>query len=289
MATAAAGSFTRRTLLASVTVPGIGIHSGEPVKATLVPAGEPGGGVVFRVGPGAQEIPARASNVTDTRRCTVLGSGGAGAGVATVEHLLSALAGVGVTDCFVDVDGPELPIGDGSARLWVEAVGKAGVRDLAGAWTGAEPIAPREPILVPGAGGAFITCFPSDSLRLTVVIAFEHPLVGTQAARWDPAGGDDYASEIAGARTFGFIEEVEALRAAGLARGGSLDNAVVVYPDRFSTPPRFANEMARHKLLDLLGDLSLAGRPVVADIVAHRPSHRLNTEFARLLEGGVGA
>jgi UDP-3-O-[3-hydroxymyristoyl] N-acetylglucosamine deacetylase len=134
-----------------------------------------------------------------------------------------------------------------------------------------------------------VVAFPSDSLRLTVVVHFEHPLVGTQVARFDPARGDRYEDDVAPARTFGFIEEVEALRAAGLARGGSEDNAVVVYPDRYSTPLRFDNELARHKLLDLVGDLSLVGGPLRADVVAVKPSHRLNTDFARLLAARLGA
>jgi UDP-3-O-[3-hydroxymyristoyl] N-acetylglucosamine deacetylase len=200
-----------------------------------------------------------------------------------VEHLLSALAGGGITDCLVHVDGPELPIGDGSARVWVDALAQAGVAELDGVAARA-PRTLAEPLLLSEKGGAFIAAFPSEALRLTVAIAFDHALVGTQVARFEPARGDDYGEEIAPARTFGFWEEVEALRAAGRARGGSEDNAVVVYPDRYSAPLRFANEFARHKLLDLLGDLSLIGSPLAADVIAHRPSHRLNTEFARLLE-----
>jgi len=190
------------------------------------------------------------------------------------------------------VDGPELPIGDGSAALWVNAVRAAGgTRKIGEGGSAAGRLA--EPLLVTGRGGAFVAAYPSDALRLTVAISFDHPLVGTQVARFDAGRGDDYATEVAPARTFGFIEEVEALRAAGLARGGSLDNAVIVYPDHYSVPLRFDDELARHKLLDLLGDLSLAtggSMPLPAmDIVAVKPSHRLNTELAARLAETVGA
>ena len=271
-----------RTIARPVTIRGTGIHTGEEAVVTLAPAERPGAGVVFVVG--GQEIPARASNVADTARCTVLGRPN-GASVATVEHLLSALSGSGITDCRVAVEGPEIPIGDGSAGLWIEALAGAGI-----AVPGEEvaPLLLEEPVVLAGANGAFIAAFPAHSLRMTVAVTFAHPLVGTQVARFDPARGEDYATQIAPARTFGFIEEVEALRAAGLARGGTLENAVVVYPDHYSVPLRFPDELARHKLLDLIGDLALVGRPLIADVVAVRPSHRLNTDFARVLETHVG-
>jgi UDP-3-O-acyl N-acetylglucosamine deacetylase len=275
-----------RTLKASTdSIEGVGIHTGVLARVTLH-AAEPGSGVVF-VSAG-RRIPARAARVSDTSRCTVLASESGGVTVSTVEHLLSALVGLGITDALVAVDGPELPIGDGSAALWVDAVRSAGTTD-----TG-EPVVARalpEPLLVTGRGGAFVAAYPSDALRLTVAISFDHPLVGTQVARFD-ASRDDYGSAVAPARTFGFLEEVEALRAAGLARGGSLENAVIVYPDRYSAPLRFGDELARHKLLDLLGDLSLGtgGAPLPAmDVVAVKPSHRLNTELAARLAEGVGA
>lgn len=268
-----------RTLARTITVSGVGIHTGARARATLTPARTVGAGVVFRQADTGQEIPARASNVTETSRCTVLGR--AGASLSTVEHLLSALAGLGVTDCIVEVDGPELPIGDGSALIWTEALAQAGLTDLPGA--GAGPLRLREPVVAAGQGGAFIAGFPSETTRYTVAIVYEHALVGTQVARFEPAR-EAYGERVAPARTFGFIEEVEALRAAGRARGGSFENAVVIYADHFSTPLRTDDELARHKLLDLIGDLALLGRPLIADVVAVKPSHRLNNEFARLLE-----
>lgn len=264
------------TVSGSVTVGGVGLHTGAPASVTLHPA-PPRSGIIFRSG--STSIPALAAQVTDTSRCTVLGANGAS--VSTVEHLLSACAGLGVRDLAIEVSGPELPIGDGSAALWVEALRSAGIEP-------ATEISARvlpEPVVLTGKDGQFIAAYPSDALRVTVAISFPHPLVGTQVARFEPSRGDNYADQIAPARTFGFIEEVEALLKAGLARGGSFDNAVVVYPDHYSTPLRFENELARHKLLDVLGDLALAGFPntLGADIIAVKPSHRLNAAFAARL------
>ena len=261
-----------RTVGKSVTMRGVGIHTGALSSVTLHPA-PPGAGVAFRAGGGI--IPALAENVIDTGRCTVLGA--AGVSVSTVEHLLSALAGFGVTDALIEVEGPELPIGDGGAQIWADALTEARIVTIG------EIIFPLldAPLIETGKGSSFIAAYPADSFRATVAITFDHALVGTQIARFD-AARDDYAREIAPARTFGFIEEVEALRAAGLAKGGSLDNAIIVYPDRYSVPLSFPDELARHKLLDLLGDLTLAGVGPLpsADIIAVKPSHRLNTAFA---------
>lgn len=246
-----------------MTLSGIGIHSGQPAQVQLsaAPTGE---GIVFWTPQG--RVAARAQNVVETVRCTVLEQDGAR--VSTVEHLLSACAGHGVTDLRVTIDGPELPILDGSAAVWSAALAP-------------QPLVLRPllaPVLVTGHNGAFIACYPAERLCVTVAIAFEHALVGTQVARF--VEGDNYAAQIAPARTFGFIEEVQKLRDAGLARGASLDNAVVVYPDRYEPALRFPDELARHKLLDLLGDLYLTGFLPRADIIAVKPSHSLNTRLA---------
>ncbi len=265
-----------RTLNGEVERNGIGIHTGASSRVRLFPA-PAGTGIVFRTQ--GQEISARAANVVDTSRCTVLG--GSGMTVSTIEHLLSAFAGGGVTDALVEIEGPELPIGDGSSALWAEAIAEVGVLGEA-----AEGFSLTEPLVVTGKDGAFVAGYPSEALRLTVAVSFpQHPLVGTQVARFEPGRGEDYAREIAPARTFGFIEEVEALLAAGLAKGGSFDNAVVVYPDHYSVPLRYENELARHKLLDLMGDMMLCGAGVLPtlDVVAVRPSHRLNVAFAAAL------
>jgi UDP-3-O-[3-hydroxymyristoyl] N-acetylglucosamine deacetylase len=264
-----------RTVASIVERKGVGIHTGADASVRLHPAPF-GQGIRFRSG--GQEIIARADAVVDTSRCTVLGANGVT--ISTIEHLLSAFAGLGITDALVEIDGPELPIGDGSASLWNEAIAEGGTI------TGDDntSLSLTGPIIVSGKGGSFIAAYPAEAPRLTVAVSFEHPLVGTQVARFDPAI-NDYATEIAPARTFGFIEEVEALRAAGLAKGGSFENAVVIYPDHYSTPLRFDDELARHKLLDLMGDLLLTGATGLpnADIIAVKPSHRLNVAFAARL------
>lgn len=271
---------TRRTLAASVSVEGIGIHTGVHSRVTLSPAPN-GAGVVFRSQ--GVEIPAHADFVVDTSRCTVLGKDSVT--VSTVEHLMSAFAGLGITNAIVDIVGPELPIGDGGANIWVDAI-----RDGAGfreddAKTSSPSL--TETLVISGKNGSFIAAYPADTLLFTVAAVFDHPLIGTQIARF-PARSktfeEDYATEVSPARTFGLIEEVEALRKAGLALGGSEENAVVVYADRYSKPLRFDNELGRHKLLDLMGDLALAGLPLPnMEVFAVKPSHRLNVEFAKRL------
>ena len=260
------------TIAGSVTVQGIGLHTGASVSVTLHPA-EAKSGLVFRSQ--GVSIPARTAFVVDTSRCTVLGT--EGSRVSTVEHLLSACAGHGISDLCIEVEGPELPIGDGGAALWCAALAEAG---MAGEPSPGPVL--REPLVVTGKNGQFIAAYPSASLCVTVAAVFDHPMVGTQIARYAPSQGDDYTRDIAPSRTFGFIEEVEALQKAGLALGGSLENAVVAYPDHYSVPLRFPNEMARHKLLDVLGDLLLTGYPNLpqADIIAVKPSHQLNVAFA---------
>ncbi len=266
---------TARTLTDSITIRGVGIHTGAESTVTLFPA-EPGAGITFLRD--NIEIKAHAGNVIDTSRCTILGTDGAS--VSTVEHLLSALSALGVTDVRIEIQGPELPIGDGGAQIWVAGIHDVGLTEIGNRTF---PLLDT-PLIVTGKDGAFIAAYPATSFRLTVAISFGHPLVGTQLARFEP-DINDYSRDIAPARTFGFIEEVEALRAAGLALGGTLENAVVIYPDRYSVPLRFENELARHKLLDVIGDLSLAGVGALppADIIAVKPSHRLNAAFAAKL------
>ncbi len=274
-----------RTVSAPVSVSGLGIHSGAQSSVTISPAAM-GEGVIFFPADGGSSIPAFVTRVVDTARCTVLGSDGRT--VSTVEHLLSAFAGLGITDARIEIEGPEVPILDGSALPWVQALQSAGLQETGQGYAGHRIL--KEPIVVTGKNGSFLSAFPAPCLTLTTASVFEHPLVQTQLARFAPQDGGDYSRDVAPARTFGFIEEVEALRKAGLALGGSLDNAVVVYPDRYSSPLRFPSELAYHKLLDLLGDLFLAfGRPLplALDIVAVKPSHRLNVELAARLRDAV--
>ena len=267
----------RVTLAASSKVfQGVGLHSGADASVCFHPA-PAGAGLFFRDRRSGQEIPARAANVTDTSRCTRLGLNGVE--VQTVEHVLSALFGLGVDDAVIEFAGGEMPAGDGSAAPYVALIQQVGLRAQPGDPVRALTLA--QPVTV-SAGDAALVALPAERFTLTVVLDYpRHPYLGTSAAAFD-AGGD-YAAEIAPARTFGFLSEIEALRAHGLGLGASRENAVALGEDRYETPLRFANELARHKLLDLLGDLSLIGRPLLAQVIAVRPSHALNTRLARVL------
>ena len=267
----------RQTLAeASAVLSGVGLHSGADASVRLLPAPS-GTGLIFRRLGGGQEIPALASNVSDTSRCTRLSLDGFT--VQTVEHVLSALAGLGVDDAFVEIEGgSEVPAMDGSAAPFADALLKAGLREYSDSVC---PIMLTQPIYV-SERGSMLAALPSETLSLTVVLDYpRHAYLGTQAALFESMA--DYQTQIAPARTYGFLSEIEALRAAGLGLGASRDNAVVLGGTQYETPLRFANELARHKLLDLIGDLALAGRPVCAAIVAVKPSHTLNVQLARLL------
>jgi UDP-3-O-[3-hydroxymyristoyl] N-acetylglucosamine deacetylase len=261
------------TLRRPFTVRGAGMHTGRHAEVTVRPS-PADSGIVFLCG--ARRIPARASFVVSTRRCTCLGEGDAQ--LHTIEHVTSALAGLGVDNAEITVDGPEVPILDGSGLPWVEEIRAAGIETLD---KGVQPIVPRETVALRD-GDSWLVAAPAERFSLTCVTHFDHPLLGTTAGTFgdDP---EEFAREIAPSRTFGFIHEVEALRAAGLAQGGSVDNALVIYEDRFSSPLRVPDEWLRHKALDLYGDLSLAGGPIQAAITAVMPGHRINTRFAALL------
>lgn len=268
----------RRTLAApSAALSGVGLHSGAGASVRLLPASA-GTGLVFRRRSDGQEISALAANVGDTSRCTRLRQGDFE--VQTVEHILSALAGLSVTDAVVEIKGgPEVPAMDGSAAPFAAAISAAGICLLIET---IKPLRLAEPIYISENGGT-IAALPSDRFIASVVLDYPHqPYLGTIAAVYDSAAGD-YAEQIAPARTFGFLAEINALRARGLGLGASLDNAVALGEDKYETPLRFANELARHKLLDLIGDLALTGRPVHAEILAIRPGHTLNTRLAQRL------
>jgi UDP-3-O-[3-hydroxymyristoyl] N-acetylglucosamine deacetylase len=233
-----------------------------------------GGGVTFLVD--GVSIPALSRYVVNTTRATCLGHGTAR--IDTVEHILSALHGLQIDNAVIEVRGPEIPILDGSALPWVDAFRRAGVIDLD---ADDQPLRPMSPIALRD-GDSWLVATPADEFSVTCVTHFDHPLLGTQAATFmaDPSV---FAAEIAPARTFGFAAEVEALRAAGLAKGGSLDNALIIFDDRFSADLRVPDECLRHKLLDLWGDLFLAGRRIQAAITAIKPGHRINAAFACML------
>jgi UDP-3-O-[3-hydroxymyristoyl] N-acetylglucosamine deacetylase/3-hydroxyacyl-[acyl-carrier-protein] dehydratase len=272
-------SETRRSIASTVSVTGIGLHSGAQVTATLGPAPS-GSGIVFRRVDvaDAPDIPARLPAVHSTERRLVLGN--AEVNVGTVEHLLAAAAGLGIDDLVVEVDGPELPSGDGSALPFADALTSAEPAEQEGT---VRHIAVRAPFTV-HAGDTRYLIAPSAALHLTVAIDFDHPAVGRQAASIELTR-ESFLQELAGARTFGFRHEVSALQERGLAGGASTDNALALEPDgQASAPLRWPDEFARHKALDLLGDLALLGGRLRAEIVAMRPGHTRNVELARTIE-----
>jgi UDP-3-O-acyl-N-acetylglucosamine deacetylase len=200
--------------------------------------------------------------------------------LSTVEHVLSALAGLGVDDAIIETTGPELPAGDGSSLPFVEMIEEAGVAETEGR---IEPLRPQSATMVSGSKGECIVCLPSDHLEITVVLDYpDRPFIGTQTAEaaLDPS---NYREEVAAARTFGFLSELEWLHEHGLGLGATHDNVVVLLEDGYGTKLRYPNELARHKILDLIGDLSLVGRPLNARVIAVKPGHRLNTQMASLL------
>ena len=264
------------TLAAPVERSGVGLHSGGVSRVRLEPSEQPG----FRVGwLDAPQEPLQLlqpSQVFETQLCTALKLDQRR--LATVEHLLAALAGVGLTAVTLRVEGDEIPLLDGSAQPWVEAIAEAGLQGL-----GRRPVS--EPLSRPitlQQGQSFVTALPSDRLRLAAAIEFPQAAIGRQffSVELTP---EAFVRDIAPARTFGFREQVEQLRAAGLIQGGALDNALVCDGDHWLNPPlRFADEPVRHKLLDLLGDLALAGLPQ-AQVFAFRGSHGLHTALAAAL------
>ena len=271
----------RRTLAApTAPLAGVGLHSGADASVRVLPA-PAGAGRVFRDAVTGQAIPARAENGEESQRCTVLRAGGGA--VQTVEHLLSALAALGVDDAVVEVRGGELPAADGSAAPYVAWLRGAGLRDQ----TDGVPVSaltPDVPLLVSD-GGILLAALPAPHFRATVLLDYPQPWIGTQAVTFD-AAADDYDA-IAPARTFGFVRELDWLHARGLALGASRDNAVALGEDGYETPLRFPDELARHKMLDLIGDLALVGVPLCAEIIAVRPSHALNVRLARRLAEGL--
>ncbi|KPQ39877.1 MAG: UDP-3-O-[3-hydroxymyristoyl] N-acetylglucosamine deacetylase LpxC [Phormidium sp. OSCR] len=268
-----------RTLRRSLRCQGIGLHSGQKSEVQLHPLA-PGQGrrLQRRDLPGSDPLRLSPEVVQPSPLCTQLAQGEVSA--QTVEHLLAALAARGITDVLIDLDGPEVPILDGSARDWIEAIDAVGVTP--GHCPEAVPTPLAEPIWIQD-GEAFVAALPAPQLRLSYGIDFAAAAIGQQWHTWTPVR-EDFAQEIAPARTFGLAHEVESLRSRGLIRGGCLDNALVCDGDHWLNPPlRFANEPVRHKILDLVGDLSLLGRIPVAHILAYKASHRLHGRLAQCL------
>ena len=263
---------------------GVGVHSGAHVRLALTPAPADSGIIFIRtdVRDADNVIRAHADHVSTLRNCTTLRNA-AGVEINTVEHLLSACAGLGVDNLIVEVDGSELPILDGSSAPFVQVLNNAGLKTLR---AGRRTIKILEPIEVRmGAkSAAFLPAEAYDGLDLDVTIRFADPAIGVQRRRV-LLSRDTFLADIANARTFGFLADGEKLKAAGLARGASMENSVVIDEGQVVNPEglRFDDEFVRHKLLDAVGDLALAGAPICGRFVADQPGHALNARLVRAL------
>lgn len=269
------------TLAAPARISGVGVHTGRTVTALLRPA-PAGSGIRFvrtDLGTGRGSVPASWRNVVDTRLSTVLANQH-GARVGTVEHLLAALRADGIDNLVVELDAPEVPILDGSALPWIALLRDTGLRRQPAV---RQVLRVLEPVEV-DQGERRIRLLPAAEGRFSIGIDFTHPAIGRQQAQCTLEAGD-FASAIAPARTFGFLHEIAALHAQGLARGGSMDNAVVLGESGVLNPGglRFEDEFARHKLLDCVGDLYLAGAPIQGHVIASRPGHALNLALLQAL------
>ncbi|MDQ7824791.1 MAG: UDP-3-O-acyl-N-acetylglucosamine deacetylase [Candidatus Eremiobacteraeota bacterium] len=268
----------QHTIASAVRIEGKGLHSGCPVVMELSPAPEDTGVVFYRRDhPEFPPLKARASSVVNTERCTILGN--SHFTVSTVEHLLAACCGSGIDNLAIHIDAGEVPVLDGSALPFCNVLLKAGrctqKKDRRSARL-------RKPFWI-ARGESLIAALPSDTLRFTVLIDYEHPLVGVQVFEYTLAQ-ETFLSEVAPARTFGLWEEVKILLEKNLARGGDLENALVIMPEGYSSPLRLPLEPVRHKCLDLIGDYFLAGAAIPLHIVSIRAGHALNAELVKYLE-----
>ncbi len=266
-----------QTIRAAVECSGVGLHSGVPVRMRIVPA-SPGSGIVFRrTDLDDFQVEATGRNVAKVSYATSLMK--KGVLISTTEHVLSAFVGMGVDNAIVELDNLELPILDGSALPIVEMVQRVGLR---------RQKRPRQYLRVLKAvevrdGDKFVGLYPAENFSVCYSINFDHPLIGDESICVDLSRGD-YARDIAPARTFGFLHEVEALRNMGLIRGATEDNAIVLTRDGIKNGPlRFENEFVRHKVLDLIGDLSLIGHQVLGRVVADRAGHAMHTALVSRL------
>jgi UDP-3-O-[3-hydroxymyristoyl] N-acetylglucosamine deacetylase len=259
------------------------LHSGVRVGLRLRPAA-PNSGIVFRrIDLGGAEIPARQQHLQRSNLATTLANGEASIG--TVEHVLAAAAGLGIDNLIVEVEGKEVPILDGSAAPFIYLMHEAGIKVQQ---------APRqfikivEPLRIEE-DGKFVAIYPSDRFKISYTIDFEHPLIGEQRQTF-VITPRCFTEQIAPARTFGFLREVEALRKAGLALGGSMENAVVVGDNSIlNNQLRFDDEFVRHKILDAIGDLALTGAPLLGHVVAHRAGHALHAGLVETIQGSPEA
>jgi len=266
----------QQTIRQSVSIEGIGLHSGEPVRMSLSPA-TAGTGILFRASDGTL-IPVTPDHVVDTRSATTVGA--YGARVRTVEHLMAAASALGIDNVLVEVDAEEVPAADGSSKPFVDLFYSAGRVSLN---------VPREPLVITtpmrvGDESRWVQIMPSECFRISYTLDNRHPVIGLQTASLEVTEAR-FVDEIAPARTYGFLKDVPMMRQNGLARGGSLDNAVVVGKRIvLNDSLRFADEFVRHKVLDLIGDLAVLGRPVVGHVIARNAGHTLHHELVTAIQ-----
>lgn len=269
----------QHTLAQPFTCQGVGLHLGQQTTVRVMPAKADEGRYFVRVDlADPVAISADITQVSQTRLSTELGQGEGT--VRTVEHLLASLWALGIDNARIEIDGPEVPLLDGSAQGWVNAIQSAGIQPQSVSRAVASSL--TEPVVVQ-AEDAYVVALPSSELRLSYGIDFDLDAIGNQWHSWSP-GTSAFATTLAPARTFGLAHQIDFLRNQGLIKGGSLENALVCGAEGWINPPlRFANEPVRHKLLDLVGDLSLLGVLPRMHVTAYRASHQLHVELARKL------
>src|SRR2546427_2338073 len=271
----------QHTIRKAVSVQGVGLHSGKVSRVSFAP-GAPDSGIVFRVKATGERVPATVDSVVNSHYATTLGVNGTR--IQTVEHLMAAAAGLGIDNLDVEVDGPEIPAMDGSAKPFVTLLAAAGRNQQS---------ARRRPLTLPypirvGSGGRWIHIFPSTTFRISYTLDVDHPAIGTQVLSWTAATERAFVDDVAPARTYGFLKDLGLMRKNGLARGGSLDNAVVLANRGPLNGLRYRDEFVRHKILDLIGDLALLGRPILAHVVARNGGHTLNVELGLAIQRSLG-
>ena len=268
----------QRTIRKQVTLEGIGLHSGKPARVTISPASQDSG-IVFRAGD--QRIPAAPESVFDSNYATTLGRGRER--IQTVEHLLAAAGALGIDNLDILVDGGEIPAMDGSAKPFVALLLSAGRVQL---HVRRRPIAIPYPIRV-GTESRWLMIVPADRLRISYTLDNDHPAIGTQALSW-LATERSFIDDFAPARTYGFLKDLGPIRRRGLAQGVSLENTIGIGNNGVLTGLRYRDEFVRHKVLDLVGDMSLLGRPVLGHVIGRNAGHALNYELVVAIQRAVG-
>lgn len=264
------------TVRKSVKTSGIGLHSGKKVNLTFNPAPENTGIVFRRTDKNGFPIKADIRYVSKLAYATNLTRDGVS--IATTEHLMATLIGLGIDNVYLDIDAEEVPIMDGSASAFVYLIKEAGIKKLKAPKKFMKILKPKHYLN----GDRRISVYPYDGFKITYTIEFDHPLIRLQTRTLELKTPEDFENEVSPARTFGFLKDVEMLRKNGLALGGSLENAIVIDSDKIlNSHLRFADEFVRHKILDVIGDLALLGYPLLGHVVAYKAGHEIHTSLAK--------